>query len=57
MLFNALALDLPLTLIALWDQGVADGPGGTADLVEQVQRRGQKVERLPAERLKSLATG
>ena len=56
MLFNALALDLPLTLIALWDQGLADGPGGTADLVAQVQMRGQKVERLPAERLKALAT-
>jgi hypothetical protein len=55
MLFNALALDLPVTLIALWDQGVADGPGGTEDLVTQVRTRGHKVERLPAERLKSFA--
>ena len=44
-----------LTLIALWDQGDADGPGGTADLVRQVQARGYSVERLPAERLKALA--
>jgi hypothetical protein len=52
MLFNALALHLPLTLIALWDQGPADGPGGTTDLVAQVNDRGQKVIRLEAERLK-----
>jgi hypothetical protein len=56
MLFNALALDLPLTLVALWDQGPADGPGGTTDLVAQVDARGQKVERLPAETLKQFAT-
>jgi hypothetical protein len=56
MLFNALALDLPLTLIALWDQGPADGPGGARDLVAQVRERGQKIERLPAEQLKSLVT-
>lgn len=55
MLFNALALDAKsLTLIALWDQGRADGPGGTEDLVFQVQSRGHKVVRLPAEELKLL---
>ncbi len=54
MLFNALALDLPLTLVALWDKGPADGPGGTRDLVAQVDSRGQKVERLQAESLKTL---
>jgi hypothetical protein len=54
MLFNALALDLPLTLIALWDQGPGDGPGGARDLVAQVEGRGQKVVRLPAERLRAL---
>ena len=54
MLFNALALDLPLTLLALWDQGPADGPGGTKDLVAQVDGRGQKVVRLEAERLREL---
>lgn len=56
MLFNALALDArSLTLIALWDQGRADGPGGTEDLVAQVQSRGHKLLRLSAEELKSLA--
>lgn len=56
MMFNALALDArSLTLIALWDQGRADGPGGTEDLVSQVQSRGQKLLRLPAEELKALA--
>ena len=55
MLFNALSLNpQQLTLISLWDQGVADGPGGTRDLVNQVRARGHKIERLPAERLKSL---
>jgi hypothetical protein len=53
MLFNALALDLPLTLLALWDRGPADGPGGTKDLVAQVDGRGQKVVRLEAERLRN----
>jgi Tetratricopeptide Repeats-Sensor len=54
MLFNALALDLPLTLLALWDRGPADGPGGTQDLVAQVDGRGQKVVRLQAERLRDI---
>ena len=56
MLFNALALDAErLTLLALWDKGAADGPGGTEDLVTQVEQRGYKWERLPAERLKAFA--
>jgi len=56
MLFNALAIDArSLTLIALWDDGPSDGPGGTSDLVRQVTTRGHKVDRLPAERLKDLA--
>jgi hypothetical protein len=54
MLFNALSLDLPLTLLALWDQGAADGPGGTKDLVAQVDGRGHKVVRLEAERLRDV---
>ncbi len=55
MLFNALSLDArSLTLIALWDQGRADGPGGTEDLVFQVQSRGHKLVRLAAEELKNL---
>lgn len=56
MLFHALALDASaLTLIALWDEGQADGPGGTEDLISQVQARGLKYLRLPAEQLKALA--
>jgi hypothetical protein len=52
MLFNALALDAKsLTLIALWNGGAADGPGGTRDLVKLVQDQGDKVAILPAERL------
>lgn len=52
MLFNALAIDArSLTLIALWDDGPADGPGGTKDLVHLVTARGHKVDRLPAEQL------
>jgi len=52
LLFNALALDAKyLTLIALWDRGQADGPGGTKDLVQLVTSRGHKVEILPAETL------
>ena len=57
VLFNALSLDAgSLTLIALWDQGKADGPGGTEDLVFQVQSRGHKLLRPPAEELKLLDT-
>jgi hypothetical protein len=53
MLFNALALDATsLTLIALWDGGPADGPGGTKDLVQLVKNHGDKVHVLPAEQLK-----
>ncbi len=56
MLYNALALHgKELTLIALWDTGDGDGPGGTDDLVFQVRLRGYKLLRLPAEELKSLA--
>ncbi len=56
ILFNALSAGAPrLTLIALWDAGRGDGPGGTGDLVAQVESRGHKVVRLPAERLRTLA--
>jgi hypothetical protein len=55
MLFNALAVNSDgLTLIALWDRGKADGPGGTQDLVKQVESRGQKILIAPAERLREL---
>jgi hypothetical protein len=56
ILFNALSAGAPrLTLIALWDTNAGDGPGGTGDLVAQVEGRGHTVVRLPAERLKTLA--
>lgn len=57
MLFSALVLhSKTLTLIALWDKGKSDGPGGTEDLVEQVDLRGYKVVRLPAEQLRMLSS-
>jgi tetratricopeptide (TPR) repeat protein len=53
MLFNSLAIDArSLTLIALWDGGPADGPGGTKDLVQLVKNHGDKVDVLPAQTLK-----
>jgi hypothetical protein len=56
MLFNALALNADnLTLLALWDGGKSDGPGGTEDLVQQVKSRGHKSIVLPADTLKQLA--
>jgi hypothetical protein len=55
MLFNALAANSEdLTLIALWDKGKADGPGGTEDLVKQVESRGQRIFIAPAQRLREL---
>ena len=49
MLFNAVAEacdektdDPNLTLIALWDGAGGDGPGGTGDLVEKVQKLGAR---------------
>jgi hypothetical protein len=57
MLFNALALGADnLTLIALWDQGPADGAGGTMDVVTEVRGRGYKVDILRADTLKNLTT-
>jgi tetratricopeptide (TPR) repeat protein len=53
MLHNALAEQgQEVTLIALWDgKGQGDGPGGTADLVEQAQKRGAKFVHLPTNEL------
>lgn len=51
MLFNALAEGLDektgdpnLTLIALWDGAEGDGPGGTGDLVDKVEKLGARCE-------------
>lgn len=35
-----------VTLIALWNGKAGDGPGGTADMVEQVRKRGGEVVRI-----------
>ena len=57
ILFNALALNAEnVTLLALWDGGKADGPGGTEDLIEQVRIRGHKNVVIPAGELATLAT-
>ena len=53
MLFNALSMNPDnLTLIALWDGGQSDGPGGTEDLVRQAKSRGHKTVVIPAAGLK-----
>jgi len=47
MLHNALANgSRRVTLIALWDGKAGDGPGGTADAVDQITRRGGEVIRI-----------
>jgi len=58
MLYNALAEscdnttgDPNLTLIALWDGDKGDGPGGTGDLVEKVQRLGGRNETINTKQL------
>jgi hypothetical protein len=34
------------TLIALWDGAEPDGPGGTYDIIKEIERRGVKFVRL-----------
>jgi hypothetical protein len=47
MLHNALANgSRRVTLIALWNGKAGDGPGGTADMVDQIQKRGGEVVRI-----------
>jgi hypothetical protein len=47
MLHNALANgSRRVTLIALWNGKEGDGPGGTADMVDQITRRGGEVVRI-----------
>ena len=47
MLHNALANGSSrVTLIALWNGKAGDGPGGTADMVDHIQRRGGEVVRI-----------
>lgn len=52
MLHNALVIsENPITLIALWDGGVGDAPGGTEDMVRRAQDRGAKFIHLDARQL------
>lgn len=47
MLHNALASgSRRVTLIALWNGQAGDGPGGTADMVDEIRRRGGEIVRL-----------
>jgi hypothetical protein len=55
MLFNALAENARrLTLIALWDGGESEGPGGTKHLFEQAGEWGYKTVHLDARPLQAL---
>ncbi|MGH3056145.1 MAG: hypothetical protein ACRDL7_14320, partial [Gaiellaceae bacterium] len=40
-----------VTLIALWDGGTGDGPGGTEDMVQQARARGAKIIHLNTKEL------
>lgn len=52
MLHNALAIsNEQLTLIALWNGEVGDGPGGTEDMVKRAQVRGATFIHLDARKL------
>lgn len=52
MLDSALAIaGGKLTLVALWNGAVGDGPGGTADMIRRAQSRGATVVRLDARKL------
>ncbi|MGD8256383.1 MAG: hypothetical protein PVH56_02335 [Desulfobacterales bacterium] len=52
MLHNALAISNDnLTLIALWNGEVGDGPGGTEDMVQRAQNRGSTFIHLDARKL------
>lgn len=52
LLYNALAeRDEEVVLIALWNGKGGDGPGGTADLVQQATARGAKVVVLNSDEL------
>jgi hypothetical protein len=52
MLHNALAISKDnLTLIALWNGAVGDGPGGTEDMVQRAQDRGATFIHLDARKL------
>ena len=51
MLELALSLSDAIQIVALWDGGGGDGPGGTADFVSKVRARGGTVEIIDTRRL------
>ena len=55
LLYNALALHVDTTLIALWNGARADAPGGTQDMIATAQAKGVKVVILDTRRLFGLA--
>jgi hypothetical protein len=56
LLYNALDYGARrVTVIALWDRGQGDGPGGTQDLVDQAGKRGAKTVILNTRQLFGLA--
>jgi hypothetical protein len=58
MLCTALALgNARFRLIALWDGADADGPGGTAHMIREVQRRAGEVVLLPLGALAGAGSG
>ncbi|MDX1520371.1 MAG: hypothetical protein R3264_01930, partial [Anaerolineae bacterium] len=46
MIHNALSLGRTCTLIALWDGAEPDGPGGTYDIIKEIESRGVKFVHL-----------
>jgi hypothetical protein len=56
MLYNAMARGSRyVTLIALWDGGTGDGPGGTQDMVDQANESGAKTIILETRKIFELA--
>jgi hypothetical protein len=56
MLHNALALGAQrTTLIALWEGGTGDGPGGTEHMVAKAEQRGAKKIHLDTRELFGLS--
>jgi hypothetical protein len=58
LLDTALAFGVErLCFVCLWDGGPGDGPGGTAQMVREVQRRGARIHRIDPRELAAQPTG
>jgi hypothetical protein len=55
LLYNALAMHVDTTLIALWNGERGDAPGGTQDMIAKAQAKGVKVIILDTRKLFGLA--